>query len=491
MTRHARGIPWAGRLCLAGAGALLLALSFPPFSLWFLAWFGLVPVILAAGNSPGRACAVGGLAGLALHAVVLSWLFSIAGMLYLFVAAYLACFWALFFFLVAGLPSRGKVFVCACAWVFIELVQRHLFSGFPWLPLSLSQTAHRSILPLAGLAGSAGISFLIVLSNLALSHGFRRQHRVSLVVAVGVFLFCVAAVRTAPSFVQPAGDGPTVVGIQPNIRASDRMPAAEVLLRLVRDTEQELPPDEHLSRALVIWPESSYPDFFLEEEEAVASVRALSRRIPATYCWILLGGLYRTTDGCFNAAFLVRRDGSVDIRAKRHLVPYGEYLPGRRYAFIRTVYQRLAGYLPFLSPGSDSTPVRIGGSHAGILICFENIFPDIVRESVRSGAEYLIVLTNDSWYGDGPFARSQHFSHNILRAAESSRHIVQVSLDGITGIASPHGETVTCPSCARGSACVFKTVVPRVCGQTLYIEFGDIPLFLLCLVVTGAALCRN
>ena len=216
---------------------------------------------------------------------------------------------------------------------------------------------------------------------------------------------------------------------------------------------------------LVIWPETAMPFVFLEDR-ASAAIRALPAALSNH---LLLGTISRDGRGrYYNTAYVIGKEGEISgSYSKNHLVPFGEYTP-------------LAAYFPFLQdisvatgdfrPGPTHDPVATGRGKIGILICYEGIFPSITRDTVRRGAEVLVNITNDAWFGrtSAPY---QHFACYVFRAVETDRFLLRAANTGISAIIDPRGRTT-------GSTALFEEEVlrgpfaPRR-GQTIYVRYGD------------------
>jgi apolipoprotein N-acyltransferase len=196
-------------------------------------------------------------------------------------------------------------------------------------------------------------------------------------------------------------------------------------------------------------------------------------------------------DRMYNVACFIA-GGEVSYHAKLHLVPYGEFLPGRRFRAVRAVYRRASPMIPETTPGSEYTLFPLGGAKFAALICFENLFPELAAEYAARGAEFFVTLTNDSWYGDSPGPR-QHFAHNAFRAIETGRYVIQVATSGVTGIVSPDGRVTLLEENGRNvcTAGVLRGTVTPLRTRTVYGILGDLPLMLALLLLTGGVLCRK
>ncbi len=468
------------------AGGVLLSYAFPPFDRWPIAFFALVPLLYSASGNSLRNFLFGTAAGFFFYAFSFSWLYNVAGPVYLLLALYLSLFWGLFLYLVFSLPEKGRIFTAASVWFLLEIIVSNLLTGFPWLLLGLSQWKNAAVLKIAGLSGIYGISFLVVLANFAVFYSFRKKHLLSWLSALAVL---------AAGFLLPAGIfyGKTnrtgtlsVMVVQPNLNSAEGRSVYSDLnntgLMTIENLKDKKPD-------IVIWPESIFPDDIGAEPEIIEGLKALS----AEHGFALILGTFTSSQGdYYNSALLVEGD-KISVYRKNHLVPYGEFILGGRFRIIRNIFEKIAGYVPYEKHGSELAVFAAKGAGVAPLICFENIFPEMTRSLVLEEAEIFTVITNDSWFGmsAGPY---QHFAHNALRAAESGKYFVQCSITGISGVVSPSGISESVVE-KNGKKLFVEGVlfydVPLIQGKTPYARAGDIPLFILSLILTGAVLCRQ
>jgi apolipoprotein N-acyltransferase len=219
---------------------------------------------------------------------------------------------------------------------------------------------------------------------------------------------------------------------------------------------------------LVIWPESSAPFYFEEDREDAVRLRMLARD---SHVPVLLGSdqIERGVPNRFyNSAFLVSEDGSVGgVYRKMHLVPFGEYVPLKRILFFAAP---LVEAVSDFSPGEKATLLPVRGHKISTSICYEIVYPNLVRESVREGSELLTTITNDAWFGrtSAPY---QHFAQASMRAIEEGRYLVRSANTGISGIVDPYGRVLDQtglfePVVLVGEARFLK-------GTTTYAQTGD------------------
>jgi apolipoprotein N-acyltransferase len=232
----------------------------------------------------------------------------------------------------------------------------------------------------------------------------------------------------------------------------------------------------------VIWPESSTP-FFLEENPPMAAeIRRLAQQSGTPF---VVGSdqIERAQQNRFyNAAFLVGADGQTRaVYRKMHLVPFGEYVPLRQLLpFVGPLVEAVSDF----SPGLEPVLLPVGAHNLSVAICYEVVYPWLVRSFVLGGSELLVTITNDAWYGTTS-AAYQHWDQASLRAVEQGRYLVRAANTGITGIVDPYGQVV-----ARTR--LFETAVVTgdvrwITGRTIYATIGDLIAWMSLVVVAIVA----
>jgi apolipoprotein N-acyltransferase len=471
---------------LALLSGFLLTASFPPSPFSFLAWVALVPLLKSLDQAaPSSALRLGFIAGFAYSMTLVYWVVIVMGhygnlpltvsvsILILF-SLYLCIYPALFAwgYTLVGRSFLGS-FKAAGLWVALEYVRATILTGFPWCLLGHTQYLNLPAIQVADLVGAYGTSFVIVLANtlvygLVLERNFRRWKWESPLVLLTLALtFGYGYYRMADSW---ASQETLKVAIaQGNIDQSIKWNPAyqEKTIQIYRDlTLQSRPfgPD------LVVWPETAVPLFFQNGEPLAQSVLQTARDA-GTY--VIFGSpAYKKENGnlsFFNRAYLISPGAEVlGFYDKVHLVPFGEYVPMKR--FLPFVQRLVASAGDFL-PGSRVAPLKFPKASAGVLICFESIFPELARAMTQNGATLLVNLTNDAWYGKSS-APYQHFSMAVFRAVENRRPLVRAANTGISAFILPSGKIVE-QSDLFTRVLLTKTIPLPRSGLTLYTRHGD------------------
>ena len=475
------------RLAAIGTG-LLWAAAFPKIGFAGAAWLapGLL-LLLTMRSGHGQAFRLGYLAGLAQSLASLYWLLAIPvtgapifGWLAL--GAYLALYPALWIWLCwkifpkataceprldqgvipAGIsPSApptpgataelgwfqraGWLLGCAAIWVALEMVLGRFLSGYPWLFLGMSQYKILPLIHIASVTGIYGVSFLVAWSSVsfacAVAAVVSRPHPVRSYLADVRLPLLVLAVVVGFGFAKLVGQPAPVrelkvALVQPSIPQSmiwDSKDNTNRFNQLLRLSELALATQPEL----LIWPEAAVPT---ELRYDAPTLEAVARLVRDHQVWMIVGSDDAEPSKSsknpkdvdyFNSAFLVSPAGQLVAKYdKRRLVIFGEYVP-------------LAQWLPFLkhltpiqggfTPGEKPVWFEMVEPHAkvSVLICFEDAFPHLAREYVQADTDFLVNLTNDGWFGEGP-AQWQHAANAVFRAVENDVPLVRCTNNGLT-----------------------------------------------------------
>jgi len=390
-----------------------------------------------------------------------------------------------------------------CLWVALEWCRGHFLSGFPWGNLGYALTEFLPGIQVASLAGIYGVSFLVVLANVLIAGWVRRvsraqsAFRVSDALAVGLIGLAVAWGSIQLRLFEPGEGATSVAVVQANVPQDRKWNAAwagSIVEQHERLTEQAAA----TGATLVLWPESSSPfPIAIPVSAAGGQIRPnteyrerlefLARRLGIS---LLFGTVdYRKSKGQIrpvNAAALIRSDGSWgETYAKMHLVPFGEYVP--LSGILGFVNRMVSGAIGDFVPGEEAVVVSVGPLRVGTAICYEMIFPELVRRFAESGATLLVNLTNDAWFGEsaGPY---QHFQMVRMRAVENRRYVVRAANTGISAVVDPQGRVV-----ASTGLMEERILAGRIAPQqakTLYTRHGDV-FAILCAILAAAALAAH
>lgn len=472
---RARSTGW--RSPAAGlATAFLLFLGMPGyFGWWPLLFVALVPLLgCVLYLPPLRSGCMGLLAGWVYGLLTLHWLVVVLGkygglppwlsipamaLLALYMGLYLALF-CLLLSLFAGRSWHRErsivalVWTAPILWVGLDYLRSILFTGFPWLDLGYGLYTQPALIQAADLGGHHLISCTLVLANgllvsvidrqrSSVRWNIRMERRLLLAACcflVFVFGYSLLRYRIMPPLFRQSLQAEVSV-VQGNILQDEKWVPGK--------KENTVAAYEGLSRRavvdrtteLLVWPETALP-FYPQNDPLARRVADLVRR---ENVYLLTGAPTYSVDRSqekprveyFNSALLIDPGGViVDTYAKQHLVPFGEYVPLRQYlGFLRPLVVNVGDF----ASGRSSRPLSLGNDlKLGVLICFESIFPEIAGDEVRAGANILVNLTNDAWYGrtSAPY---QSMAMAVLRAVETKRSMVRAANTGISGFVDPLG----------------------------------------------------
>ena len=396
----------------------------------------------------------------------------------LLLAAYLAIYPAVTAMVLARLIARGgrsALFFAPAAWVATEYLRGLLFGGFPWVPLGNSQVTVLPVAQVASVFGVYGLSALVAFVSAAiafalLSMGRTRWTAVASTAALLIGIAVWGSWRVAEGSLTREGTAIRVGLIQGNVAQAEKMSPTPQSTRRIFTTYLAMTRDAVRRGAdYVMWPESSTPFTFGHDPVGDAALRDLAREVSVP---ILVGSdqIVATPElRMYNAAFLLGEDGStLAVYRKIHLVPFGEFFPMQEWlTFAAPLVRR---FLPF-SPGDRVVMLPINGHPTSTAICYEVVFPSLMRDAVLQGSELLTTVTNDGWYGTSS-APYQHFEMASMRAIEEGRYLARAANTGISGVVDPYGRVV-----ARSA--IFEQVgmvqdVRFLTGRTVYAAIGDV-----------------
>ncbi len=342
-------------------------------------------------------------------------------------------------------------FAAASLWCIMEWLQTLFWFGVPWGRLAVTQYTKLPIIQSASLFGSLGVGFLMVLVNgflaVALEKGIsvRSWKQPFALVAALLFAVNLGFGTLSLSITREAKKTFVAAAIQGNIASGDKWAddSLDTSLRIYSELTREAA--DETGASLIVWPETVITATLNRRPAVRDRIADLAAETEAI---IAVGSYYdKEIDGeneSYNAIYLFLPDGSVSktVYQKRHLVPFGEYLP--MPSVIKTVLPFLAEMNLFsddLTQGTDTSLWETELGTIGALVCFDSIYETLTLDSVRDGAELMILSTNDSWYKDSA-AVYQHNGHAVLRAVETGRSFVRAANTGISSIISEQGEVV-------------------------------------------------
>jgi apolipoprotein N-acyltransferase len=511
--------PAARRYGAAAVGGLLLSMAFAPAEIAGAAWIapGLI-LFCALGATGASAFRVGFVAGLAHFLSSLYWLLAMPfawhgiplapGLAWFSLSAYCALFFALWVwfcwrifpgdiarpglsplqvideFLLTPLWKRAAwAILCASAWTALEFARGLFLSGFPWNPLGVSQYRILPVIQIASITGVYGVTFVVVWFSVAVGATMLKLARnpsmkpvwgdaaLPLLALMWVLGFGMNKCLSPP----PSARRLKVALVQPSIpqtlifdSAADAERFGEVIALSERALESK--PD------ILVWPESAIPSLTEDNQQAIARLLA-KHPVWLLFCAdssVMVSG----ATAIYNSSFLVSPKGSVEgTYHKRRLVIFGEYIPLVRWLpFLRWLTPVGDGF----TPGERIVPFNLTSPAASIspLICFEDAFPQEARAHTGPDTDFLVNLTNDGWFGDGP-EQKQHAVMALFRAVENGVPLVRCTNNGLTCWVDAQGRMQEALDTGRG---IYGPgfIAPEIPlrdpnrGRTFYNQHGDL-----------------
>src|SRR3989338_7917652 len=395
----------AKELFLCSLSAFLLILSFPRSDIWLFAFIGFVPLLFILENkSKVKAFLFAYLTGVIFWSGIIYWLAHVTLPGTIFLILYLALYFGVFGFLFSLVTGHWSLVTGPAIWVLLEYLRSHLLTGFPWALLGYSQYLNLPIIQIADITGAGGVSFLIMLANVAIFIIVSRQSSVVRKKQIYLlFLLCIFFVLGYGYYkllhyrLTAIGYRLKVSVIQGNIphelkwRSDSKDYIMNKYLNLTRMSSIDKPD-------LILWPEASLPVVLEEEPGFIEEVRSFAKEIKIP---LLIGAVTKREGIYYNSAILFSAAGeSLGRYDKLHLVPFGEYIPLKKYLpFLETIVP-----IGDINKGEEYTLFKLPITNYQLqitfstLICFEDLFPELSREFVKRGAGFLVNITNDAWY---------------------------------------------------------------------------------------------
>jgi apolipoprotein N-acyltransferase len=496
---------------------VLLALSFPKYGHPAVAFIALTPLYVALSGWTGRS---GGLRGVparrgfglgliagAVHYAGtvywtsgtvatfggLPWAVAIptAALLVLYMSLYIGLACAAAAVLIRRFQWTGLL-IAPATWVAAEYARAYILGGFPWIPLGNAVVSLLPIAQLASVTGVYGVSWLMALlhaliATVAMSTGRRRMVAGIAALALLSSVSAWGAARLRDNALTRSGSPLRIGLVQGNVPQTEKWAPAQasnIFARYMQMTRQAAANGAQF----ILWPESATPFYFDEDPAGADQMRRLvgETRTP------LLFGTDEIERGTppkyFNSAYILDETGATAaVYRKMFLVPFGEYVPfGTLLTFVGPLVEAVSAF----SAGERITMLPVNGHMITTAICYEVVYPHLIRAGVLQGSELLTTITNDAWYGETS-APWQHFDLARMRAIEQGRYLARAANTGITGIVDPYGRVI-------GRTSLFETTtligeVRLLQERTVYATIGDVAAqaaVLITLLAVAAALLR-
>lgn len=485
---------WYGPALISG---FLLYCSFPEIDLFPLAWIALVPLFtFLYDKNEIEAFKAGFLTGLVYFFGTTYWVYHSINkyggiplvpslLLVLIMCMYLSLYPAVFSCIYSSYVRRTdlpSLFVAPVFWTTLEFLRSYALSGFPWSSLGYSQYRFLPAIQIADITGIYGISFLIVAVNGAITDILLNKRRhierplASIFPLVSGFAALALAIVLTFSYgfyrmyQTPSGHTVNVAVVQGNIEQDVKWDPA--YQQAVLDTYKNLSfSAAQKSPDLIVWPETSLPFYFRTDKSLTDDLIAFHQQQNS---YLLFGSILQkrgeegTVKGYANSAVLLDKYGNITyIYDKIHLVPFGEYVPFRwLFSFLD-----LTGSIGDFVPGESYIKAVTPFGSFGTLICYEIIFPGLVRKFYVKGGDFIVNITNDAWFGSthGPH---QHFSMAVFRAIENRKPVVRAANTGISGFIDSSGRILATTGLFKRTVIVSPVKTDATLSK--YTKYGDI-----------------
>jgi apolipoprotein N-acyltransferase len=470
--------------------AVLFTLSFSGYGFEFLIWFSLIPLftIITASKKKFK---TGLIAGTIIYTSSLIWLVptisnyggfpivsSFAAILLL--GFYLGIYTGIFSILFPDTEKKPilSLFLIPALWTSLDFFSSFLFSGFPWVFAGYSQFKNLSLVQISSITGVYGITFYIVLINCALfillNSAFQKKNLTApkniiiclLTASITIFiaLYGNKNLKNTKQLISKSEHIKTAL-VQANI-LPEKKHGNNVKSMLEKHFELTKTVTEKFD--LAIWPETAIPYPIFLDNKILYSIDEFAQK----YGNLIIGFLDIKNQ---NSGYILKNraqlfpleNNQFNFYDKIHLVPFGEYIPLKKYFPFFSKFIVPSGEF---NPGKTNLTFDHNKIRAGVKICFEIIFPGLVKDQVKNGANIIINLTNDAWFGKtaGPH---QHLAISVLRAVENKRTVARCANTGISAHILPTGEIIS-----KTGLFETKTIienVPLIEEKTIYTKYGD------------------
>jgi apolipoprotein N-acyltransferase len=494
----------------------LLVLAYPTFNWWGTAWFAFVPLLLVLNvKGPGTGFLSAHICGMSFFTGIYYWILEVPAIqgfhlviLVLFLGIYFGLFGLVFTFIRKRIGTSGALLTAPFVWVGIEYIRSSMgFLAHPWPLLGHSQIACVPVVQVAALTGVYGVSFLLMLINATLTAGIlaacphfysetkRPSRRTFIGMAVtATLLVGLASIYGLHVVNRPAaGSDVKIAVVQANIAQAkkwDRRYAPQIVQTYIDLTHKAAM--EHPS--LIVWPEAATPHAINVDRRLYMQIKRLAQTIGIP---IVLGSThhqkFKTKSAgklkFTNSAFLIRAEGKEKDQRydKIRLLPFGEYLPKEDIIPWAAIHiPNIGSYLH----GKEFTVFHTDNLRFAVTICWETAFPYIVRTFVKNGAQFIVNITNEAWFGKTT-APYQFVAMNAFRAVENRIPMVRCTNTGISCFIDPFGRVIDRITDADGrdifiSGTLARSIKPTH-SKTIYTRYGDWFAWL-CLILFAIAL---
>lgn len=333
--------------------------------------------------------------------------------------------------------TRYAIFIIPILWITKDFALETLLTGFPWCLLGYSQYKHIILLQWADLGGIHFISFIIIMINCLVYSCFKFHQRFFKVILIFfVLIFELGGWSKLISFQQHfSSKSKEFAGIiQPNVSHDTQFSLSTIDSRLRKLFQQSISLSNQ-GASFIVWPEFTVPIYPMQSEFYLRKFQTFS----SDHVPIIAGFTdFQDYQHIYNSVFLFCKEKTNQYN-KVHLAPFGEYIPFRKALFF---IKKITDEIGDFTPGDRIENLNCLGHSFSVPICFEIIYPELVRAFTRKGGEIIITISNDSWFGftSAPF---QHLAMSVFRAVENRRYLLRSTSNGISAAIAPDGKIIT------------------------------------------------
>ena len=454
-----------------------------------------MPLMFALdGKGRGTSFRLAYFCGFIFFGLTLYWIVFVTALGAVLLWIYFALYFGLFglgYFWLSRKKFLARMLLLPALWVTLEYVRAHFLSGFGWVSLGYSQYQNLGLIQIADMTGVYGVSFLIVMANVFFKEifvfFFRRTSEVSKKEFVNAFVLMIVLVGLSMGY--------SFFKLHEDVSLDEDIPGATIKIGVAQGNvphERRWHPkmwpfilrdyfalSEKLMQEkvdLIIWPESAYPGYYGEDPENAREFKAFLLKAKTPH---VIGTITKEGENYFNSAVLFSAGKPEAAYHKIHLVLFGEFIPMRKqFPFLASLvpiddFTRGKERVLFKAPSSQDANKPFFYS---VLICFEDTVPDLVRGFVKSGANLLIDMSNDAWFGDSkePFL---HLQSAVFRSIENRRFLVRCGNVGVSCFIDPCGRILNAVKNTLGKMTYVDGVAAQeisfASDRTLYTKFGD------------------
>ena len=510
---------YKSEILLIVLSAIVSGIAFTVDNLGVLMWISFIPllyILIRQENTFIKIFKIGTIFGTTYYLVILHWIFNLypfewldlgkaKSMLILF------CGWILISLLeglvigiVLGIFKYLKVksnllniFTIASLWFVIEYIQEQGLLGFPWGKLAISQVDYLPVIQSVSLFGSSFISIIIIVFNGMILEGIINYKKSKVIAMKSIFIaILIFVINISYGYFslneENYGEKVNVTVVQGNINTTEKWQNGDTLKNFNIYKKLTIEAVENSNKygkktEVVLWPETAIPVDISNDSWILEEYKELAKSLNITFMTGTFYTDYKNDCYKYNSIVSIDSSGKIeDIYFKRHLVPFGEALPFEEFLLEKIKELNLVD--GDLKAGEKSVIIDDNNLKIGCLVCYESVFPQLVIESVKDGAEVIFIASNDSWFKDSK-AVYEHNNNAVLRAIENNRYVVRAANTGISCFIDNKGRVVERLSTLKQG--YINSSVDIINDNTLYTMIGEYIIYIIIVFIVCVFLIKN